>query len=52
MNIEKFDGYVLTCPLCNQEQYIRGEDLTFDPTDDLVHIITCFWCEQDFEVSL
>lgn len=52
MNIEKFEGYLITCPICTQEQYIREGDLAFDPTDDMIHIVACPWCEQEFEVSL
>ena len=50
MNIERFNGWVIICPYCKFKEYISEEDIAFNPTDDVVHVVECKKCSKEFEV--
>ena len=50
MNIEKFEGWKITCPSCQHVLYIGYEDIAFNPDDDTFHFIECEKCKKEIEV--
>ena len=50
MNIEKFEGWRITCPSCQHVLYIGYEDIAFNPDDDETHRIECEKCKKEIEV--
>lgn len=52
MNIQSFEGWIITCPHCGYEEYIHEEDIAFNPKEDREHFVQCKKCEQEFEVYL
>ncbi len=50
INCQRFDGWVITCPLCGHKEYVDEEEIAFDPMNDIRHIVQCEKCKQDFEI--
>ena len=51
INCKKFSGWVFICPECEGRDYVDDDDISFDPTDDMVHIIVCELCKKEFEIA-
>jgi predicted Zn finger-like uncharacterized protein len=52
VNIQRFYGWIIICPHCEERDYISDEDIAFDPRGDREHIIQCEKCKKEFEVYL
>jgi len=50
MNIEKFEGWIITCPLCKHKHYVHDKDIAFDPMGDIWRIVNCENCLKGFKV--
>jgi predicted Zn finger-like uncharacterized protein len=50
INTYEFEGWIIECPHCKEKDYVSNEDISFNPNDDLTHIVSCNKCGKEFEV--
>lgn len=51
INTYKFSGWEIECPHCKFKEYVDEEDIAFDPNDNIIHIVECEKCREEFEIE-